>query len=187
MKSIKKKQMLSLVLESLLNKGGSMEKIEKLELAIQQLQRELEELKNKETPKRWRGKKGDDYYYISSLCHVEKSFETKVVPEVDERRYEIGNYFKTEEEAKQKLEYIKTEQQLKDIALRLNEGVEIDWEREKQWKYYIEYSFEDKMFTTDYWNTFKQQGTIYCLDKDFKDTAIAEIGEDNLIEYLKEC
>ena len=29
------------------------------------------------------------------------------------------------------------------------------------------------------------QGTVYCLDRNFKDVAIKEIGEERLIKYLR--
>lgn len=55
--------------------------------------------------KRWRGKRNDVYFSIDScfLCDDDEDFHTKY----DNRKYEIGNYFKTEEEAKEYAEHMK--------------------------------------------------------------------------------
>ena len=55
--------------------------------------------------KRWRGKRNDVYFSIDScfLCDDDEDFHTKY----DNRKYEIGNYFKTEEEAKEYAEYMR--------------------------------------------------------------------------------
>ena len=102
------------------------------------------------------------------------------VTEVDTCRYEIGNYFKTEEEAKKAVEKMKIYTQLKDLALRLNKGEKIDWENDDQAKYYIYYDC-GKM-ELDYNNDwlYKKIGQIYCLDIYFLDIAEQEIGEENL-------
>ena len=174
------------------------ERIKELEEELVRLREELEEelvrLREelKKEHKRWRAEEHGGYYYLLDAdagfedgIGIAKSFDYR--NDTDVSRYEIGNYFKTEEEAKQKLEYIKTEQQLKDIALRLNKGVEIDWESKEQSKWYIYYRSDSKKVYTDLFVVSKHLGAMYCLSEDFKDTAIAEIGEDNLIEYLKEC
>lgn len=174
-----------------------------MEERIKELEEELvrlrEELKKEHEYERWRAEVLGGEYYLLDIdagfyedgtqkedgIGIAKSFDYR--KDLDVSRYEIGNYFKTEEEAKQKLEYIKTEQQLKDIALRLNKGVEIDWESKEQSKWYIYYRSDSEKVYTDSFVVSKHLGAIYCLSEDFKDTAIAEIGEDNLIEYLKEC
>lgn len=55
--------------------------------------------------KRYRGKRNDIYFSIDScfLCDDDEDFHTKY----DNRKYEIGNYFKTEEEAEEYAEYMK--------------------------------------------------------------------------------
>lgn len=94
--------------------------------------------------------------------------------------YDLGNYFQTKEEAKKTFEKIKIYTQLKDLALRLNNGEEIDWENGNQIKYFIYYENRyKKIFTTAAcWS--KDLGQIYCLDKNFLDVAKQKIGEANL-------
>lgn len=80
---------------------------------------------------------------------------------------------------------LKVKQQLRDIALRLNNGQEIDWKDNKQGKYCITLDF-NKMNTLTYFNTsIKCVGEVYCLSEDFLDVAIQEIGEEKLIELIK--
>lgn len=101
-------------------------------------------------------------------------------------KIDLGFIYATAEardRAKFKLE-IKTK--LKNIAERLNAGRKIDWEREERNKYYIYYNYNIKAL--DYCSSGRcpNQGTIYCLAKDFLDVAKQEIGEEQLIKYFKE-
>lgn len=56
-------------------------------------------------PKRWRAKKGGKYWYIDSTlrtCQMDDYYW-----DTDDLMYEIGNYFRTEDECKVKLEKIR--------------------------------------------------------------------------------
>lgn len=121
---------------------------------------------------------GEKYYFIYNDGSTDCDWEE--LNELDTCRYEIGNYFKTEEEAKKAVEKMKTYTQLKKIALRLNKGEKIDWTNNDQAKYYIYYN-RGKM-KLDYDNDWSYQriGQIYCLDIYFLDIAEQEIGEENL-------
>ena len=48
-------------------------------------------------PKRWRAEEGENYYSIAGVDVIKIDSENLV--ELDNRRYELGNYFQTEEEA----------------------------------------------------------------------------------------
>ena len=51
--------------------------------------------------KRWRAEKGNKYYFISgSSFFIEDDYDD--YDNIDNNRYEIGNYFKTEEKVKEK-------------------------------------------------------------------------------------
>lgn len=73
---------------------------------------------------------------------------------------------------------------MKEIAERLNNGVEIDWDNKGQKKYSLLFSTVSHNVTL-YNHVYAQLATIYCLDEDFKDVAIKEIGKNRLINYLK--
>lgn len=52
---------------------------------------------NKKYRKRWRAEKGGKYYFLNTECEIRNIWEDKT--KEDETRYNLGNYFKTEEEA----------------------------------------------------------------------------------------
>ena len=48
--------------------------------------------------KRWRAEKGKKYYFLNTECEIRNIWEDKT--KENETRYNLGNYFKNEEEAK---------------------------------------------------------------------------------------
>ena len=164
-----------------------MNEIENLRKKQEELKRELEELDTqikelkeqneiKEDYKRWRAQEDKDYWYIDSDCEIYKEFDRN--DDYDNARYIIGNYYKTEEEAKKVVEKIKIYTRLKDLALRLNEGREVNWDDSTQDKWYIYYECNSLTTTVSY--GYQDIGQIYCLDSNFFDIAKREIGEENL-------
>lgn len=165
-----------------------MSEIENLRKKQEELKRELEELDTqikelkeqneiKEDYKRWRAQEGKDYWYIDSDCEIYKEFDRN--DDYDNARYGIDNYFRTKEETEKMVEKIKIYTRLKDLALRLNKGREVDWDDFKQAKWYIHYSYDGNLTTIDS-RIYQDIGQIYCLDKNFLEIAKQEIGEDNL-------
>ncbi len=161
-----------------------MNKLKELEKKIEKLSKELEELKceldkeklnNSQMNTRWRAEENEKYWCIIDEC-VYRSLEAN--ENCDKARYEIGNYFRTEEAAEKAVEKMKIYTQLKDLALRLNKGEEIDWENEDQLKYYI--CNESNKLHYSYCYNCHDIGQIYCLDEKFLNIAIKEIGEENL-------
>lgn len=72
--------------------------------------------------------------------------------------------------------------------MKLNKGRVIDYDKASQRKYYLYYMQNGlNDINQDYNETAKIQGAIFCLDENFKDVAIKEIGEERLRNYLKEC
>lgn len=161
-----------------------MNKLKELEKKIEELSKELEELRcelDKEKSnncKRYRANCGERYYYYGSTGMVSDYYENN--DDLDTNMYVMGNYFKTKEEAEKVVEKLKIYTRLKDLTLRLNKGEELDWENENQRKYFIYYDNHNKEIYTicNYYS--KELGQIYCLDKDFLNKAIKEIGEENL-------
>ena len=155
------------------------EKQEKLERDLEELGIQLNELEEKKitkSGKRWRCVKDRFYWYIEGDCEVYGEYETD--DDYDNARYETGNYFRTKEEAKKTVEKIKIYARLKDLALRLNEGREVNWDDSAQDKWYIYYEYNSLTTTASY--GYQDIGQIYCLDKNFLEIAKQEIGEENL-------
>lgn len=156
---------------------------------LKQLKQELEETKNKcaeiekkieelESKVRWRARENEIYYYITSCGKIYAARDGYC--DTENGIYELGDYFKTKEEAEKAVEKIKIYTKLKDLALRLNKGEKIDWTNHDQTKYYIYY--DCKTMTLDYSNdwSYRKIGQIYCLDENFLEEAKREMGEKNL-------
>ena len=67
-----------------------------------------------EKHERWRGGRGDDYYFISDEGAIRHEIDTN--DGMDNYRYNIGNYFKTEAEAESYKKYLTARQVLLDDA-----------------------------------------------------------------------
>ena len=155
--------------------------IEEIDNKIEELQEELEKLESlrerKESFRRWMADYDETYYCISSCGYVTDFRENDC--SIDNFRYETGNYFKTENEAREYREKLIIYQNLKDLALELNQGKQIDFDNTTQEKYII---ILDDMRNLNIISSVYQQsiGQIYCLDKNFLEKAKERIGEDNL-------
>lgn len=155
------------------------EKQEELKKEIEKLGTQIKGLEEQEKKcKRWRAKKNELYWFISSAVTVSSSREEN--DPVDETRYRIGNYYKTREEAKEAIEKMKIYMQLKDLALRLNKGEKIDWDNSTSAKWSIGLSNSNNALQCCYAYKGQDVGQIYCLDSNFFDIAKQEIGEENL-------
>lgn len=129
----------------------------------------------------WKPEKGEMFYYLNSY-NIAIS-ETWNADYSNAAHYNIYNCFQTKEQAEQEAEKILIRRQLEDIARRLNKGIKIDWNNTEQSKYCIELYFNN--IVTNFYYGHKTQGTVYCLDENFKDVAIQQIGEGRLIKYLR--
>lgn len=129
---------------------------------------------------RLEGKKGEVCKY---KCD-DGSIITHNYDDEDIFRFNIGNCFKTEQEVEEYKENLLTKQALKDLALELNNGVEIDWDDYKLTKYCIFISCVDVLYLHSV-NSNKHLGQVYCYDKDFLTIAKDRIGEEKLIKLIK--
>lgn len=162
-----------------------------LEERIKEIEKQLEELKVQLTEEdkedKYKRKRFDyDKYYwfvdtFGEVCDTPECYASE-----DNFLFEIGNYFETEEQAENYKEKLLIEQELKDIAMELNKGKDIDWDNDRQDKFCISYNktFSSGLTYEIYYNT-KIQGVVYCLDKNFKYIAIKRIGKERLTRYLK--
>lgn len=162
----------------------NLEDLEELKKQISELQSKVTKLENeskkenKKENKRWRAKIHDTYFYINDFGYADGCHETN--DGVDNYRYKIRNYFKSEEEAEEYQEVINTYYDLMDLAEELNKGRKIDWNDEDQCKYSFYYKYDCDSFETLFAHSYKNSGQIYCLDEDFLKKAIKKIGEDKL-------
>ena len=160
-----------------MNKQKIIDEINKTKEHLANMEKMLEEYSE-----RWKPNSCDAYYYVDAFGNVLSQIESGHYS--DNAFWENYNCFQTREQAEQEAEKVLTRRQLEDIARRLNKGEEFDWGDENQCKWYIVYN------TTFGFETYSVsentvQGVVYCLDKNFLNTAIKEIGEGILIKYLR--
>ncbi len=126
----------------------------------------------------WKPECDKNYWIINGFRVVNSSWDND---NVDYRRYEIGNCFKTEKEAKFALEKLKVEAELRRFAEENNE-CEIDWTDRKQNKWLICYNYDSKNIDTGYDNTLRTH-YIHFSSKEIAKQAIKHIGEERLKKY----
>lgn len=86
--------------------------------------------------KRWRAKKGEVYWCVRNDGGVADDYEDKT--DIDDGRYELGNYFKTEEEAQKAANWLKAFTILRDDT----KGFKSDWRDGGQLRWGVEYNYD---------------------------------------------
>lgn len=167
-----------------MNKQQILKQIDELKQKIEVLEKKVNssEFEGIKKSARWKPELGDDYFYLSGSGCVLSSAWTN--HEYDFQRFNLGNCFVTEQEAIDYKENLLTKQALKDLALELNNGIEIDWDNYKLTKYCIFISCVDVLYLHSI-NSNKHLGQVYCYDKDFLTIAKDRIGEEKLIKLIK--
>lgn len=132
---------------------------------------------------RWKPKASQNYYYVDNVGGIQITTWRDI--HFDDAYYSICNCFQTREQAEAEAEKILVRRMLEDIARRLNKGEKIDWKNSTQYKY--SFYLDDKNNKIDWCRECrcKVQGSVYCLDINFYNIAIQEIGEKRLKKYLR--
>lgn len=166
-----------------MNKQELQNKIEDLEKQLAEVKEQVNSIEFEGIKKGVRQKPKNDemYFYIDSCGDIHYSSWNGCG--TDSFRFNTGNCFKTEKEAEEYKENLLTKQQLKDLALELNNGVEIDWDDKEQPKFYIYYDYEFKKLIS-HWLEVVKTYDVYCLDSQFLAIAIDRIGEEKLIKLI---
>ena len=162
-----------------MNKEEILNEIEKTKEHLANMEKILEEYSE-----RWKPNSYDAYYYIDAFGNVLSQIESGHYS--DNAFWENYNCFQTREQAELEAEKILVRRMLEDIARRLNKNEKIDWMNNEQPKYYFYLDNPDNELISDFTRLRKFQGAVYCLDRNFKDVAIKEIGEQRLKAYLKD-
>ena len=134
-----------------------------------------------EKKKYWTPKENEKYFYIEDCMGV--SDDRNVQAPIDYCRFNIGNCFKTKEEAEHILEKLKVIHELQKFAYENNEG-EIDWKNFNQCKYKIFYDAEDEDLYVDYSVQCESEPfNIYFTSFKVAKKAIEAVGEDRIKKY----
>ena len=168
-----------------MNKQQILEQINELKQKIEELEKEVNspEFEGIKKGVRQKPEDGEEYFFVDSfgeIYHNDWCDDYR-----DLFRFNTGNCFKTEQEAEDYKENLLTKQALKDLALELNNGVEIDWVNETQKKYSFIYSHnKNKLYYTPN-EAWQELGPIYSLDYKFLEIAKDRLGEEKLIKLFK--
>lgn len=163
-----------------MNKEQILEEINKTERHLENMKKMLEECEYE----RWEPKENETFWYVDGTGTV--IYSRYLLTDADKKLFKNYNCFQTPREAEQEVEKILVRRMLEDIARRLNKGEEIDWNDKYQCKFFlmIDFNQNNNLQLFEHYCV-KYQGLVYCLDRNFKDVAIQEIGEERLITYLK--
>ena len=163
-----------------MNREEILDEINKTKEHLAKMEKILKECKYE----RWNPKPSQEYYCVDDGNDVRRvNFNT--MNAYDRDRIKAYNCFQTREQAETEAEKILVRRQLEDIARRLNKGDKIDWNNGKQFKYYICIDSCDNEILWGRAGQYISQGVVYCLDMDFYNVAIQEIGEERLMKYLR--
>ena len=164
-----------------MNKQKLQKEIEKARAHLTNIEKMLAECKYE----RWKPEKHETYYFVNSEGEVYETWRSSINFIPDKKRYNYYNCFRTREQAETEAEKILVRRMLEDIVIRLNKGHEIEWDNEHQFKYGI--YLQTRKDTIEWSRTInaKMQGMIYCLDINFYNVAMQEIGEERLKKYLR--
>ena len=168
-----------------MNKQEILEQIDELKQKIEVLEKKVNSLEFEGIKKsvRQMPEYEEKYFFVDSCGSIDYQFweETKT----DLFRFNTGNCFKTKQEAIDFKENLLTKQQLKDLALELNNGVEIDWEDDNELKFYINFCRFQQDLCLHNKISYPDIGQVYCLNENFLTVAKERIGEEKLIKLIK--
>ena len=144
------------------------------------LQEELKELKQRIAELEEQAKEeqnfpqdGDEYHYIEASGRIEW-FQWDESG-FDLRAQEIGNIFKTKEQAEFAVEKLKVEAELRKFSRPFKEDDN---------NYFIEIDLEDKLLSLDSSKYFQTQGTINFETTNAALLAIDTVGADRIKKYI---
>lgn len=158
-----------------------------LEQKIEQLQKQLDELKNVKidgTKIKWIPERYETYYFVESDCSI--SYCKFYNDDFDNGCISVGNCFQTKEEAQFIVDKIKYTLMFKHYVEEHSEP--LDWNEREQEKWRIVYNNIAHKIDIDfcYDKHIKYQGSIYASSEQILKDAIEYVGEDNVIKYVLE-
>lgn len=155
-----------------------MKTIKEIENQINDLQKELENLKNPH--KRWRAEKGNYYYYVSFSKSIIIISETQ--DDLDNWNYDFWNYYKTKKEAEQARDRQLAIIRVNDRIDELNEG----WVPKVNCRSYYIYDYYNQYFISYNFIIQKDKILKYTKTEEIAKQIISEMKDDlDLIFNIK--
>lgn len=158
-----------------------MNKLEELKQKYKELGEEIEKLEKQ--GKVWTPAEQEKYWIINTNGEVDWQYWGN--DDYDKPRYQLGDCFRTKEEAEAVVEKLKIYTQLKRLAKEINTEP-IDWNNEVQHKYEIVYNASTNCLLQLHEANMCTIGQIYCTNFKFLEIAKERIGEENLLKLFKE-
>lgn len=153
---------------------------EELKEKIKELQRELNKLEKEELPVNWKPKVGHSYYALDASSVISTFINNN--DRIDQFNFKIGNYFKSSEEAEERLnELIYTQKYVEYVESRSDK---LDWKNNNQSKCSLYYDYEEGVLGVEVRYSIKGVVPAYASDKQILMNAIEELGKDNIIKYV---
>lgn len=138
-----------------------------------------------EEKKYWKPKKDEKYYFISTLTS-NVSEDKSIEDEFDESRINLGNCFRTEEEAVHMIKKLNIIHELQKFAYENNsEEISQKWQLDDyEKKYYIVYNYDKEQITIGFALKCRSLPfNIYFESEEEAKKAIETIGEDRIKKY----
>lgn len=135
---------------------------QQLEAAQQEITKLQQAIEQAEAENDTRSKDGDEYYFIGSYGKISyEHFFSKNI--VDNMRIDIGNCYKTKEEAEQAVEKMKVMTELKRLADKSwkEAGAEINWSDDNTSKYFVRYDPSESCLLIDHNCSIKNINDFY--------------------------
>ena len=151
--------------------------MKKQEEEIKQLKKCIKELKGKESEGSvWIPEYGEKYWNVSiGECRVFRAFWRN--SDIDKKRLNVGNVYKTQEEARFQLEKLNVLGELKQFSR------EFKYENSN---FCLHYNVQNNEFVYHNITYIKTQGTLYFESEEILKQAIKKVGEDRIKKYLFE-
>lgn len=131
----------------------------------------------------WKPEKQERYYYTDGYANV--AADNWDDYEVDIDRLNVGNVFRTSEEAEFALEKTKVKAELERYALEHNETLREKWDREGTYQHYsIVFDHEKNKIEITNAYFLQEESTTYFTSKEIAYNAIKAVGRDRLLKYL---
>lgn len=160
--------------------------VEQMETIVAELLAKAEEWKQqieKEKQKKENGRPdvGNEYYSLSTSSGVVHRY-VWCDCSLDHQRADIGNVFRTQEEADTYLVKRKIETKLRALAEKSwkDAGTVMDWNNPQQCKYHIVYEISGHQFSVEGSYEYCHFGKVFFESHFAAANAIKELGEDNL-------
>ena len=143
----------------------------------------IEKYSNKKN-KRWKPENYDPYYYITGHGGINHC-NSCICDEIDNKRFNLRNCFKTKEEAEFELERRKIIAELQNYADEYN-ATDIDWNNHEQGKHFIYCDCSSKMLNTSFvYRSGRVVGNeIYFTSQEIAESAIKHVGKNRILKYV---